>query len=112
MVRKTRRQAEWVGLVKEYESNDVDMVSFCRAHGLNVGTFKWWRGRLRKLGMMARAQRRVPSQPTLLPVKVLGGVSEGEREVRVRVGRAELAFAPGTDPEYIGRLAAALASTC
>ncbi|MGB9626174.1 MAG: IS66 family insertion sequence element accessory protein TnpA, partial [Phycisphaerae bacterium] len=115
------RRGHWRGLMAEWSASGQTQAAFCRARGLNPGTFAWWRRRLRtdeRASAGARARRgRRPGEPgEFVEVRLAGvraveptGPSAGAYEVVLSCGRSIRVPWP-FDPQALSRLIAAVES--
>jgi transposase len=65
-VRRVRRSREWWGhFVEGWPRSGLTQAQYCRRHGVPLGSFSWWRFRLRP------QPRKAPKiAPTFLPVTI------------------------------------------
>ena len=119
-VNHSRRRAEWARLCAEWERSGLRQTEFCRQHGLNVGTLRWWRSQLRS----AAACEAASTQPTMgrtltptafVPVTVTSVPSlvPSRRARRTSIdvvlrGRRRLRVGPDVDEHFLARIVLAL----
>ena len=94
-------RAYWAGVIAEFERSGQSHDRFCEKRKLNVGTFRSWLYRLR-----AEASVEAPRF-----VEVTAAPATASTRCIVRVGGAEIEFAPPPSAEYLAELVSALAPT-
>lgn len=75
-VRRRSRQ-EWAGLIEVQGSSGLSVATYCRRERLNVGTFLWWRRRLRRLERVEPASPRAAFVPLSMVAPGPSLASEG-----------------------------------
>lgn len=91
----------WQSTVAEWQRSGTSAEVFVAKRGIHPATLVWWR---RKLKLEAAEPT---SGLTLLRVEVAEPAPEAAMLCAV-VGPAELRFAAGTDPAYVGALVGAI----
>jgi hypothetical protein len=109
------RREHWAGLIAEWSASGQTQAAFCRARGLNPGTFAWWKRQLRReervaAGSTVRRGRRAGLPGRFVEVR-LGGVSASPYEVVLSRGRS-IRVPPQFDLQVLSRLIAAVESAC
>lgn len=105
-----RKRSEWEMLVAEFSCGGETHEVFCERHELNVGTFRWWLGKLRRKRSRAPAASRKSMR--LLPIRVRAETPTTSPLVDVLVHGAVLRIAVGTDVDYVSALASAFTARC
>jgi transposase-like protein len=77
---RRRRASEWAVLVQQWARSGQSAEKFAAAHGVRVGTLKWWRTQLKR-GSRGRTASQPSSGPRLVPVRV-GSDGEGVADRR------------------------------
>jgi hypothetical protein len=101
----------WRGLLAEWSASGQTQAAFCRARGLNAGTFAWWKRQLRgeergATGATVRRGRRPWQAGRFVEVR-LAGASGPAYEIVLSCGRSirvPLSF----DASALSRLIAAV----
>jgi transposase len=91
------REPYWRMVLARWKRSGLSVRTFCRAEGLNQGTFYWWRREL---------NRRDQPQPAFLPVRILPERAEpcsGGIEVVLANGRS-VRVGAGFDPQTLVRV--------
>lgn len=98
-----RSREEWRELVEQHETSGLSVIEFAHREGLKAKTFGWWRWELRR---ERSARTTPPAAPlTLVPIPARSPV----QGVVIRLSRGtELQVPTGAEPDWIGRLVAAL----
>jgi hypothetical protein len=110
---KRSRGERWRGLIAEWSGSGQTQVAFCRARGLNAGTFAWWKRQLRRdgwvsAGTTARRGRRARDSGRFIEVH-LAGSSRPAYEVVLSHGRT-IRLSSDFDPQVVSRLVEAVES--
>ena len=90
MARQGRRY--WQSVVSKFDKSELSQSAFCAAHGVTLGTFRWWLYRLRREG--------ASTAPKF--VEVIAGTSASSQACVVTIGKAELRFETAPDARYLG----------
>lgn len=69
MVASRRSRAEWQQLVERQRVSELPEREFCRREDLNVGTFRWWRSKLRS-ALVPNPGSRITGPPSFVAVTV------------------------------------------
>lgn len=91
------RETYWRAVLARWKRSGLSVRNFCRAEGLNSGTFYWWR---------REWNRRDRPQPAFLPVRILpeqGEPASGNIEVVLANGRS-VRVSAGFDPQTLVRV--------
>jgi transposase len=91
------REPYWRMVLARWKRSGLSVRTFCRAEGLNQGTFYWWRREL---------NRRDQPKPAFLPVRILPEPAEpssGGIEVVLANGRS-VRVGAGFDPQTFVRV--------
>jgi hypothetical protein len=107
------RRGHWRGLIAEWSASGQTQAAFCRARGLNPGTFAWWKRQLRReegasAGVRARRGRRREKPGPFVEV-CLAGPSAAAYEIVLSCGRS-IRVPPQFDPQALSRLVGAVES--
>ena len=92
-----RPETNWRSVLARWKRSGLSVRTFCRAEGLNQGTFYWWRRELNRRGQ---------PQPAFLPVRIQpepAGPSSGHIEVVLANGRS-VRVGAGFDPQTLVRV--------
>ena len=100
-------QVKWRSLVSEQEESGQSMAAFCRARGLPVSHFYYWKKRLREVATPPFVEVQV-AQPRLSPRGSRSAVGT-TIEVRLSNGRS-LIVAPEFDASHLRALLAVVES--
>lgn len=105
------RREHWEGLISECSASGETQAAFCRARGLNAGTFAWWKRRLRREGGIAVGAtvgpgRRPGRGGRFVEVRV-AGASAAVYEIVLSRGRS-VRVSGGFDALELSRLIAAV----
>jgi transposase-like protein len=65
-VSSRRSASEWQSLILRWEASGESLERFCRRQGIHPPTLRWWRWRLKDLGL-ARPESSRPSTPVATP---------------------------------------------
>ena len=107
------RRERWQGLITEWSGSGQTHVGFCRARGLNSGTFAWWKRQLRRGGAAsARAtvrRGRGTGRPGRFVEVRRAGMSAAPYEIVLGCGRTIRVSSP-FDAQALSRLIAAVES--
>lgn len=88
------KERVWSAHVQAWQSSGATQAAYCRAHGLSLASFGYWR---RKLAGHAQ-----PASPAMLPIRVAPAVQRASVEVRLP-GGIVLGVA-AADPAWLARL--------
>jgi len=90
------REPYWRMMLARWKHSGLSVRTFCRAEGLNQGTFYWWRRELK---------RRDQPKPAFLPVRVVAErTASATAGVEVVLGNGRcVRVAVGFDPETLVR---------
>ena len=100
-MKNANRRSFWERVVAEVEAGSR-VATVAQRYGVNPGTLKWWRSRLR-----CEAARR-PAEPALLPVVVRQEQGAPGHILEVLIRDVVVRVTAGTDPVYVAALAGAL----
>ncbi len=109
-MQKRDEKREWLRIAEEFEASGLTQREFAGRRGLRLSTLQSWVYRRRRQ-VSAGAEPPV----RLLPVQVSSApASSAAESVEVALASGvRVRFSPGTDVDYVARLAAALGrSTC
>ena len=103
----TRPRAFWCELLSKVDAGET-VSSVARRHGVNAGTLKWWRTKLRR--EMTSGPRLVPLVVRPLAPKVRSAEvrSGGNASIEIVAGKTIVRVAVGSDIEYVKALVVAL----
>ncbi len=93
------KQRLWSAHVQAWQCGGDTQAAYCRAHGLSLASFGYWR---RKLAGQAQ-----PVSPAMLPIRVAPAVQEASVEVRLSGGI--VLSVGGADPAWLAGLLRLLA---
>jgi hypothetical protein len=90
--RRSRRE-RWRGLIAEWSGSGQTQAAFCRARGLNAGTFAWWKRQWRReeraaAGSTVRRGRRPRVPGRFVEVRLGGVAAASSYEIVLSCGRA------------------------
>ena len=89
-----------------FEASGEAGAAFCRRHHINVGSFSFWRWKIRQ------PVSRAPARVELLPVAIVGAPrAAAPRTVVVSLSGIELQVL-GADADYVAELVLAIRSRC
>lgn len=111
---KRSRRERWAGLIAEWSASGQTQAGFCRARGLNAGTFAWWKRQLRReeraaAGATVRRRRRAGVPGRFVEVRLGGVVAASSYEIVLSCGRT-IRVSSQFDAEALSRLIAAVES--
>ena len=100
-VRTSRRdpaatRQRWVDRVQRFRDSNLSVAQFCRAEGVSVPAFYFWRRTL-----AAETATEPPGRPTVVPVRITRPTAAVEV---VLPSGAVLRFSPDCDPERVAAL--------
>ncbi|KLD76051.1 IS66 family insertion sequence element accessory protein TnpB [Xanthomonas hyacinthi] len=67
------KQREWSAHVQAWQSSGDTQAAYCRAHGVSLASFGYWRGKL--IGPVQ------PASAVVLPIRVAPAVQEARVEI-------------------------------
>ena len=91
------RKAKWAGLIAAQHASGMSIVAWCYQHGVNEGTFYYWRKRLAEMSAGA-------------PQWVAVSAIESADSLTLRVGRVAIEVNSGFDPRLLAAVLAVVAA--
>jgi hypothetical protein len=98
-----RSRSEWQKIIREFERSGETHSAFCVARSINVGSFRGWLYRLRRVEARSRDVQLVPVDVARTELR-----TDAIAPLVVRVGDVEIDVARGSDAAYVARLVAEL----
>jgi putative transposase len=83
-----RSAAEWAGLIEQQRDSGQTRAGFCRARGLSLSTFQYWKQRLRAeaLPVPSPWMELVPQDDPAMPVMEAASRGRGGWEIELDLG--------------------------
>ncbi len=119
---RERREAYWRKTLAEASTSGQTQAAFCRARGIELATFHWWKAEIARRDAGNRLSRTMSLQPSvsvsLVPVRLThertnrpadGG--DSQIEIILRGGRI-VHVGPAFDEQALRRVIAILEETC
>lgn len=108
------RREHWRRLISEWSASGQTQVAFCRARGLNAGTFAWWKRQLHRgergtTESAVRRGRRAGLPERFVELRLAG--PSASYEIVLSRGRS-IRVPPQFDPQVLSRLIAAVEAAC
>jgi hypothetical protein len=105
----------WSEVIREQQASGQTQRAFCEARGLNVGTFAWWKRKLR-LASSGGERRRSPRRrrghkPGFVEIRLSDQTVTNRYEITLSRGRT-IRVPGGFDTEELGRLIAVVEGVC
>ena len=107
-----RSRSEWASIIKAFERSGGSHEEFCTKQGLNLGSFRGWLYRLRKIAATAPEVALVPVMLAETASSASRRVGEPGAEIVVAVSDVQVRILPGTDVGYVAALVAELRPRC
>lgn len=113
----TEGARRWQGIVREWKRSGQSQTEFCRARGINGGTFSWWKRQLASEQPARAHSDRPASRPRAAGPQAdfvelhPAGVGAGVYEIVLSGGRL-LRVPERFDPQVLSRLIAAVEAAC
>ena len=119
--RVTRKRRDWQSTIADWRRSGESQVDYCRARGITIGTFRWWKSQLDRGRISTRRRRgaiRTPRAaeaaaptvgPTLIPVTLCAEPTGAAIEVVLTGGRT-VRIADDFHEETLRRIVAVLES--
>ena len=121
---RDHREAHWRKLLADAASSSLNQAAFCRARGIEIPTFYWWKREIARrdagLQRVRTASQSSVREVSLVPVRLCERSRDGDSrqpvsdhpiEIVLRGGRI-LRVAPGFDPDTLRSVIAALEESC
>jgi hypothetical protein len=97
---------QWMRHVSAWNQSGVSQSAYCRTHGLVLGTFHAWVGRVKRMGVEA------PAPLTMVPVVVQPDVDHAQLSSRLSLQHHsgwQLQLPAGTEANWLGKVLKELA---
>lgn len=104
MARPRRTRQEWRDHAAAWSRSGLSAADYAKRHGLNPGTFSWWRSELRR-------ERSISPSLTLVPVTMAPTTADHIIEVALPDGIVVRA-SQQADLAHVAQLVRALVSPC